>query len=307
MRFGFVAGSYTVQSGAVADEECINFFAESNESGVEIAQKSYGGEVGSAIKSYYGTPGLAIFTTFPSGPVRGSYPAPDGRLFVVADDQLYAVDSAGAQTAMGDIATDGNVVSICANSIQLLIVSGGRAYCFTLATNVLVDVTSQLAGVPLQCDCSDTFGIVSFRGSNEFQISQVLDFSTWPGQLVSEVSVFAENIASIIVNHRELWVLGTRRSQPYQDTGSTEAFDVIQGTLIEEGSAATFSVSRVDNSVFWIGQDERGAVVAWRSNGYTLSRISTHAVEVWLSRQANIAALVAYSYQDRGHLFWVLY
>jgi hypothetical protein len=138
-------------------------------------------------------------------------------------------------------------------------------------------------------------------------MSQVLDFSTWPGQLVNEVSVFAENIVSIIVNHRELWVFGNKRSQPYQDTGTVEVFDVIPGALIEQGSAATFSVQRLDNSVFWIGQDERGAVIAWRSNGYTPSRISTHAVELWLSNQPNIAQLVSYSYQDRGHLFWVLY
>lgn len=159
----------------------------------------------------------------------------------------------------------------------------------------------------MQCDCSDTYGIVIFKDSNKFQLSQVLDFSNWPGQLVNEVSVFAENITSMIVNHRELWIFGCKRAQPYQDTGSLNVFDVIQGALLETGSAATFAVSRVDNSVFCVGEDERGALIAWRSNGYTPSRISTHAVEVWLSQQANIAGLTAYSYQDRGHLFWVLY
>lgn len=307
MRFGFVGPSYTVQSGAVADEECINWFGETNESGSPFVRpQAYGGMEFATIRSYFGTPGLSVFATLPSGPIRGNYWTGQ-RQFVVADTQLIELADDGTQTVWGNVATDGNRASICANSIQLLIVSGGRAYCFTLATNVLVEVTSQLAGVPIQCDCSDTYGIVIFQNSNKFQISQVLDFSTWPGQLVNEVSVFAENIVSMIVNHRELWILGQKRSQPYQDTGSTEVFDVIQGALIETGSAATFSVQRVDNSVFWVGLDERGAMIAWRSNGYTPSRISTHAVEVWLSKHANIAQLVSYSYQDRGHLFWVLY
>lgn len=307
MRFGFVGPSYTAQSSAVADEECINFYAETNESGNPfVGQQAYGGREAATIKSLFGTPGLSVFATLPAGPVRGNFWT-GTRQFVIADNQLIELTSDGTQTPRGTVATDGNAASICANSIQLLIVSGGKAYCYTLGTNVLLDVTSKLAGVPVQCDCSDTFGVVVFQGSNKFQVSAALDFTSWPGQQVSAVSVFAENIVSIIVNHRELWVMGQKRSQVYQDTGSVEVFDVITGALIENGCAATFSIARLDNSIFWIGQDERGAMVAWRSNGYTPSRVSTHAVEVWLSRQENISQLVSYSYQDRGHLFWVLY
>jgi len=307
MRFGFVGGSYTAQSGAVADEEAINWFAETNESGNPFVRpQAYGGMEFATIKSYFGTPGLAVFAALPDGPPRGGIEL-NGRMFEVSGGTLFEVFADKTFVARGIVAKDSNPASLCANSIQLLIVSGGHAYCFTLATNILAEVTSQLAGVPVQCDCSDTIGVVMFQNSNKYQMSQVLDFTTWPGILVNEVSVFADNIVSIIFNHRELWVFGKKRSQPYQDTGSIEIFDVIPGALIETGCAATFSVARVDNSVFWIGQDERGAVIAWRSNGYTPSRISTHAVEFWLSQQTNIASLVSYSYQDHGHLFWVLY
>src|ERR1700744_5697280 len=306
VRFGFVGASYTTQSSAVADEECINWFAETNESGAFIGSQAYGGREAGSLKSYFGTPGLSVFSTLPAGPVRGTF-TQNGRAFAVADDQLVEVMADGSFVPRGTVATDSNPASICANSIQLLVVSGGHAYCLTFATNVLVEVTSQLVGVPVQCDCSDTFGVVMFQNSNKFQISQVLDFTTWPGQLVDEVSVYSDNIVSIIFNHRELWVFGQKRTQVYQDTGSTEVYDVISGALIENGCAATFSTVRLDNSVFWIGQDERGALMAWRSNGYTPARISTHAVEVWLSRQNNLSQLVSYSYQDRGHLFWVLY
>lgn len=424
-RFGFVGPSYTVQSTEVAAEECINLFAETNESGGAFDMATaYGGREYVNIKSYYGTPGLKVFSTLPGIP-RGGIEA-NGRCFEVAGDGFYEVFSDGTFTKWGTVANDGKAASLAFNSIQILVVSGGQAYCFALApstwaanttyivgalildpnsniqratsaawaantayalgfqivdlngniqqvttagtsgtgvpdwqpsgtttdgtvvwtyqdyadgdagtsgdteptfgpdpgnstpdgTGTLVwvnqgtrvlNVTSQLAGVPVQCDGADTYFIVMFQNSNKYQMSQFLDGTTWPGQLVNEVSVFPDNIVSLIVNHRELWIFGSRRSQPFQDTGSAEVFDPIPGALIETGSAATFSVSRLDNSVFWVGQDERGAVIAWRSNGYTPQRISTHAVEVWLSQQANIADLTAYSYQDRGHLFWVLY
>lgn len=173
----------------------------------------------------------------------------------------------------------------------------------------LLNVTSQLAGTPIKCEFSDSYFIVIFAGSNKFQMSQVLDGTTWPGTLVNEVEVFSENIASIIVNHREPWIMGSLRSQPYQDTGSLEVFDVIPGTLIEKGCAAVFSPCRVDNSVFWIDSDERGALSAWRSNGYTPTRISTYAVEYDLSTnpQSAIQGMTSYSYEDAGHIFWVLY
>lgn len=171
----------------------------------------------------------------------------------------------------------------------------------------LLDVTPQLAGAPIRCDCTDTYFAVCFYHSNKYQISQVLDGTSWPGQLVNEVSVFADDITSLIVNHRELWIFGNKRTQPYQDTGSANIFDVIQGALIETGNGAPLSPCRADNSIFWVGQDERGALIAWRSNGYTPARVSTHAVEVWLSKQKRITELTSYAYQDRGHLFWVLY
>lgn len=307
MRFGFVGPSYTAQSGAIADEECINFFAETVESGgFGVETSGYGGRGATQVKSYIGTPGLSVFTTFAVGPLRGSFEA-NGRLFVVADTRLVEVAPDGSQTDRGYVVSDGGAVSIAFNSIQLLIASGGHAYCFTLDTNVLLEVTSQLAGVPVRCDCSDTYFIVMFHDSNKFQMSQVLDGTTWPGQLVNIVSVFPDNISSIIVNHRELWIFGTKRSQPYQDTGSANVFDVIEGALLEIGNVSPFSPCRVDNSIFWVGKDERGALMAWRSQGYTPSRISTHAVEVWLSNQANVNNLVSYSYQQNGHLFWVLY
>lgn len=296
-KFGFVGPSYSAKSSTVADEECINLYAETIETPGAQTQRSY-----------FGTPGLAVFSAFPDGPVRGSFWT-GTQLFVVASDTLYEVAADGTYTARGTIQNDGAAVSIAASNIQLLIVGGGHAYCYTFADNSIVDVTALLAGTPMQTDYSDGYFIVCFQNSNKFQISAILDGTTWPGIQVNGVSVFPENITSIIVSHRELWVFGSQHIQPYQDTGTEEIFDVIPGALIDTGSAATFGRNLIDNTIFWVSQDQRGARQAWRANGYTPQRISTHAVETALSSYsaAAIANLVSYSYQDAGHLFWVLY
>jgi hypothetical protein len=307
MRIGLTGPSYTLQTPAAADEECINLFPQTIESQAAIVPYgAYGGKNAAGLKVQLHTPGLSVFCTFPESPVRGVIPAL-GRAFAVVGQSLYEVSSAGVPVNRGFVDSDGRAASLAFNQLQLLIVSAGRAFCFTLATNVLLEVTSQLAGIPVRVDESDTYFIVCFENSNKFQISQVLDGTTWPGQLVNEVSVFAGNIRSLIINHRELWVFGSKRSQPYQDTGSTEVFDVIPGALIEKGCAALNPPCLIDNSVFWIDEDARGGRMAWRSNGYTPQRVSTYAVEVDLATYASVADMVTYSYQDQGHMFWVLY
>lgn len=295
--FGFIGPSYTAQSNNVEDEECINWYAETAESSGAQAKSSY-----------FGTPGLAVFTAFPSGPTRGQCWT-GTRLFVASDMTLWEVMSDGTQIARMDGILDsfGGPVSIVASNIELLIVAGGQAYCYELNGNTYINVTNLLAGSPVQATYGDGFFIVMFAGSNKFQISAILDGTTWPGLQVNEVSVFPENITAILVIHRELWVYGSQHAQPYQDSGSDEIYDVIPGALIETGNGPLFSPAIADNTIMWVNEDIRGARQAWRANGYTPLRISTHAVETYLSRLADISNLVSYTYQDSGHLFWMLY
>jgi len=295
VKFNFVGGSYTARSLNLADEECINFYAETNETAGAQARLSY-----------LGTPGLLAFTTFPDGPVRGQCWT-GSRLFVAAADTLYEVGADGTQTVrFAGLDIFGGPVSMAFSSIEILIVAGGRAYCYNLATNAIVDVTALLVGVPVQVQYSDGYFVVLLQ-ENKFQMSGILDGTTWPGIQVNKVNVFADPLVSLLVSHREPWIFGGQHAQPYQDTGTDEIFDVIPGALVETGSAATFGPCLLDNTVFWISQDSRGARQAWRANGYTPQRISTHAVEAALASYGDISGLVTYAYQDGGHLFWVLY
>lgn len=299
MKIGMIGASYTAKSNAVADEETINFYPETIESAGAQTQRSF-----------FGTPGLAVFCTFDDSPVRGQCWTGE-RLFVAAADTLYEVFADGTMVKRMDgvLDTFGGPVSIAASNIELLIVAGARAWCYELADNSFIDVTPQLAGGPVKVKYSDGYFIIVFGASNKFQISAILDGTTWPGIQVNAVSVFPENITSIEVSHRELWVFGGQHAQPYQDTGTDEVFDVIPGALIETGNGPPFSPTVVDNTIFWWSLDIRGARQAWRANGYTPLRISTHAVETLMSSytEDQFANLVTYSYQDAGHLFWVSY
>ena len=293
--WGFVGASYTLPTTAIADEECFNRYLETLE--------TPGAQTRMALLD---APGYVVFATLPEGPVRGSCKI-NGRVFVVGGSKLCELNSDGSFTARGAVENDGLPASLAASNVEVLIVSGLKAYSLLLADNTLIEVTDQLAGKPVQVEYDDTYFIVSFQNSNKFQFSDVLDGRTWPGINVNAVSVFADNIVSIKASHRELWVWGNQHCQPYYDSGSSEVFDVISGAFIETGSAATFGAQRADNTSFWVHEDERGARMCWRASGYTPMRISTHAVEYDLSSYGSISNLVSYVYQDSGHAFWILY
>lgn len=307
MRFGLVGGTYTARSGAVAHEEAINLFAESVESqGAMVRGSAYGGMTAPPTHSLYGTPGTKVFATLPESPTRALLNA-NGRIFAVGGTKLCELNADGTFTTRQTIASDGGAVSMVASAIELFIVSAGHAYCYTLADNTMVDVTATIDGTPVLAQYTDGYFIALLSG-NKFRVSAPLDGSTWPGIQITETSVYAEDIVSIVVNHTELWVFLGQHTQVYQDTGSDNVFDAVKGAgSIEQGCISPFATCRLDNSVFWVGQDERGAIAAWRSNGYTPQRVSTYAVEAALTGYANITKLVSYSYQDSGHLFWVLY
>jgi len=256
-----------------------------------------------------GAPGLEIYVTLPTLPVRGQIWT-GTRHFAVGGDTLYEIASDGTLTVRGTgLANDGTQISMAFSSIQLLIVSWGSAYCYDLAANTLTDVTSQLAGTPGVVWYLGSYFVVNLLNTNKFQFSDILDGSNWPGLNVNGVSVFAENISSIIANHNELWVHGLFHTQVYQITGNDDVFETIPGALIEKGNISVYAPCLLDNSVFWIDQDDRGGRVAVRSNGYTPQRISTHAVEIDFASYSatQFAQLNTYAIQIDGHNWWVIY
>lgn len=250
------------------------------------------------IEVYYGTP-LGGTSS------RGLHTIND-RVFAVVGPNFYELALDGVVTLRGVVADDGQPVSIAGGPTQLLIVSGGVAYSYDLTTDVLAPVVGML-GTPSLAGYSDGYFIVMLDNSQRFQISALLDATSWDPSDIAQVSVFPDNLVSMLVDHRELWLWGRKASQVYYDSGNPDfPWEVMPGAFIEQGCGAKRSPVRLDNSVFWLGEDERGAAVAWRASGYTPTRVSNHAVEQAWQSYSTTTDVVSYAYQADGHSFWVL-
>lgn len=304
-RFAFVGPSYRSQSVNADCQMTMNLYVESVESGQ-----------GKGPLALYCTPGLNQLYNLGSAGVRGIITA-QGRTFCVAGTTLWellASTAAPNKINRGNIVSDGQAVSMASGPTQVLIASAGNLYVFNLPTNVLALLPPFNAGTGLgllgpvsQVVYADGFFFALIQNSNQIQASNPLDGSTWQGVSATQVSVFTDNVSAIYADHRLLWVFGPNNTQPYFDSGNFPfPYDVIQGGFIEQGIAAPFSVAKLDNSIFWLGEDARGSGIVWRANGYQPVRISTHAQEYVFSTYPTIADAVCYAYQDQGHTFYVM-
>jgi len=129
-------------------------------------------------------------------------------------------------------------------------------------------------------------------------ISSALAFSSKDGA--------PDNLVSMIVDHREVYLLGEVSSEVWIDSGLFPfAFQRIPGTSTQHGIAAKFSVARLGNSFAYVSRNVRGQAQIMMMNGYTPTRISTHAVENTLVDQF-ITDARAWTYQLEGHEVYVV-
>lgn len=300
-RIGFCGGAYKSQSINADNQICVNWYAETDESGLGTSQIVL-----------YPTPGLSLFAGIQAlngdAPVRGMYFANYvNRLFAVVGAGFYEVLPNGTAVRYGILnnnVSDGSQVTMAANNAgQLLICAQGLLYLFSFRNNELQSVKADL-GPFGSVEFVDGFFIARITNSQQIQISGIEDGTTWNDALVAQVSEFTDNIIGMIVNQRQVWLMGQTHSIAYYDSGAYPfPFSPIPGSLIESGLAAASGLLRADNSVFWVDQDERGSGIARRLNGYTPQRVSTHAIETKWQSYSRMDDAIGYSMQNQGHTF----
>jgi hypothetical protein len=115
-----------------------------------------------------------------------------------------------------------------------------------------------------------------------------------------------DNLVSMIVDHREVYLLGEVSSEVWVDSGLFPfAFQRIPGTSTQHGIAAKFSIARLGNSFAYLSKNIRGDGQIMMMNGYTPTRISTHAVENSIEGQP-ISDARAWTYLIEGHEVYVI-
>ena len=154
-------------------------------------------------------------------------------------------------------------------------------------------------------DTVDNYFVYNRPDSQQFGCSNVLSPISGNTNFSSKDGA-PDNLVTLIVDHREVYLLGEASSEVWVDQGTSPfPFTRIPGTSTQHGIVAPFSMARLGNSFAYLSKNNRGTAQIVQMNGYVPQRISTHAVENSLTNET-ITDAVAWTYQLEGHEVYVI-
>lgn len=297
---GFVGPTNVQRSRNVDAERTINWYPEASGAGTPKVALSL-------------QPTLSVtpFVVMGTGPVRGLF-AQDGRAFAVSGAYVYEFFASQTSTIRGTVRVDGRPATISSNGKageQLMITSGGLGYVLDLQTNVFAQITD--VSFPTYVSSGlffDGYFIVLDGTNGEFFLSSLEDGETWNALDFGAVSQFSDKVITMTRTHDNLMLGGSKNTQAWYNSGAANfPFAPVPGGTIEHGMAAEFGAVELDNTLFYVGQDEHGAGAVWKLQGYTPIEISTQAIRHKLTSVPSLTGCLGWSYQWERHLFYVLY
>lgn len=297
----FIGPSYTLASVSVDCQRTLNLFPELDELGTGKNQE---------IASLRHTPGLQkIYGTGAAKQCRALYKATNGRLFGVLGFDLWEMNAAtGVPFAVRGTVPGVKDISITDNGISMVLVNESRGYTYNFASNAFAQITDpDFPNGATAVTFIDQYIIVNVPNTRQFQISALADPTDWSGLDVGDKEAHPDNILTLIADHEDLILFGSQSIEFFFNSGNPSfPFERRTGGTIEQGVKAVHSIKKLDNSLFWLGQDNNGDPMVVRLNQYTPQRISTFAVETALKTYGDLGNASAWVYRKDGHSFYCL-
>ena len=292
--FPFVGGSYTSHSLNFDAQRTVNLYPVLSESGTSRN-----------VAMLTTTPGHRKWLDVGDGPIRGLFRVDASVLLVASGQKLYRVSSGKSINEIGSIEGTGPV-RMASNGKQVMIVTGSAGYFLTISTWSLSKIMADSFTGADMVDFLDGYFVWNRPGTGEFAISQLygtsidaLEYATAEGA--------PDNLVGLIVDHRELWLFGESTTEVWYTSGDPDfPMARISNAFIEHGCVAPGSIAKLDNTVFWLGADDRGQGILWRANGYTPQRMSTFPIERAWDEYERMDDAMAFTYQQGGHSYYVI-
>ena len=295
MQIPIVGQSYNLTTRKADVQRSINLFPSIVESG--------SGKSPAILQSI---PGLTLFST-PTGAVRGLFYTSENSMYAVAGNKFYHISSLGVATEQGTLSTATGSVDITQNLNQIIIVDGANGYTYTFAGNIFSRINDAAFYGSDRVGVVDGYAIFIKPNSQVFYISAVDDANTYDGLDFASAEGNPDNLVAIVADHAQVVLFGSSSTEIWEDIdGNDFPFARNNGARIETGCIAAHSAKKLDNTVIWLGSDERGGGMVWKLSGYTPVRISTQAIEEAIQSVTDLSGAVAYTYQQDGNSFYVL-
>lgn len=289
MKIPFAKQAYESRSRPFSAQRCVNLYMEP------------GNEDTQTQAVLYGTPGFDLFANLGAGRIWGMH-VMGANLYVVSGNNVYVVNASSGSTNLGAIGSVSDVVGMADDGVHVIILlESGAAYLATAST--LAQITDGDYVSSSSVTVLDSFTIFTNQSSAVFQISSLLDASSYDALDVATVEGISGNLVRAIANRGELWMFKEFSTEVYYNSGAGSfPFIPIGSATMQRGCAAKRSVVVESNTVMWLGDDR----VIYSAQGYTPTRISTFGIEKDIETYDTISDAEAFIYTEEGHKFYVL-
>jgi hypothetical protein len=288
MKSNFLGPAYKLRSLPLSAQTCINLYMEPDET-----TPGQG--------AFYGTPGLSVLHTFTAQGCRGLHAAA-GYLWGVYYDSLVKIRPDWTAVGVGTLPNTAGHVEIFDNGTDLVVAHQDGWHTYPLAGGSLTAVTNS------EGTSDGTFidsYFVQAKADGTYQWANV-GTTTIDALSFASAEGSPDKIIRTIADHRELLLIGENTIEVAVVTSDPD-LPFTRTAYIEQGCLAKHSVAKEDNSVFWLGKNERGQGVIYRADGYIPRRVSDFAIEQAIAGYAAPEDAVAYTYQQGGHHFYLIH
>jgi hypothetical protein len=246
------------------------------------------------------TPGIPIWTTVGTGPIVEIF-GTLGFLFVISGSKLYKIDSAKNATLLGDIGAPGNI-DIDANTAAIVVVNEPNAFYWDGTTFGQITDPDFVALGANSVEFIDNFMLFTEPDSDVFFCADLGSVTSFDALKFASAEGAPDKLVGNKVDHRQAILMGETTGELWENIGQAGfPFARAANGFIELGCFNGRTLQKLDQSVVWVANDYTVRKLA----GTTPVRISTHAVEQWLTT-VTMASGKAFSYAGDGHLFYVL-
>lgn len=290
----FIGAAYKGQSVDVNAQECVNWYPE-------VDDKSTKTPI-----ALYPTPGHTLIKSAAPGKHRGSLEF-NGNAYFVVGNNLVKMTTNENVFVVGTLATTDGNVSMATNGTQgdqLVMVDGTSLYLWDGTTFSTVAPGFSIS--PEFVVFIDSYFVINDKDTGRFYRSSLNDGDSWNSLDFATAERDPDNLRALIVNQRELWLLGNKTVEVWYNDNSDFSFSPISNAFNEWGIAAPFSVAKADGSVFWLTANYEGEGFVVKSKGYGPKIISTRALDFTIQSYTTISDAVAFIYQQAGHTFYVI-
>lgn len=295
MRVTLTSGAYEARSIIADAQRCVNLYPEANP---KDSPSPF---------TYYPTPGLTLRGEATQNYCRCTYRASNGNLYACYGTKIYSISHNYVFAELGTIGFGTTPVSMADNGTTVVIVDGTpNGYTITMATDAFGTISDPAFYGADRVDYIDTYFVFNKPGTPQWYISGSNAVTFDPLDFANKVG-YPDNIVSLIVMHREVWLVGELTTEIWYNSGAADfTFQQMPGAYIEHGCVAKYSLAKQDLSVYWLSQDLQGNAMVLKGANYQVTRISTHALETAMQSYGAIADAVGFTYQQDGHVFYVL-